>query len=421
MKNKLVALLLLLALLIPCAVLSSSAELLSLGVSSFASDAILIKSGKAGQTLHFSQEDFKTALQVKKLDKITVLSLPDKESGTLRLANAAVKEGETVSASLLDLLKFYPKNNTVTETSFLFSAGSACGGSELTCLIRYGEGENTPPSIKSNGNALSVQTQKGISFFGTLQAKDAENDALYFRVNAYPKNGLLSLNAATGEYRYTPLGNFCGKDSFTVCVRDEYGNFSESIKVGVEVKKRKSTLVYEDVKGTDAELSAVALTDCGIFLGRLSGDSLFFDPDTPVSKADFVVMAMKAAGVSPMEGAEESCFDDNESIPISVRPYIATAQDLGYIHGTFTGTGLYFYPDSTVTKAEAAVILCNMMGLSDAEKVSLPYEDSVPVWAVSSVGALLKSGALSAAETFGASSPLTRKDAAKMLYAVMNP
>ena len=194
----------------------------------------------------------------------------------------------------------------------------------------------------------------------------------------------------------------------------EYGHFSKEAEVSVTVKKRTSSLVYEDLIDTKTELAAIALSDAGVMLGRLSGDGMYFDADKTVSRGEFTAMAMKVAGILPSSTLFDTCFDDNESIPTSVRPYVAMAQKMGVVRGTFDGNGLYFEAERDITAAEAAVIVCNLMRIETDGAASVLASDSdIPVWARAAVGTLYSMGAL---EANASNAPLTRGDAASLLY-----
>ena len=127
---------------------------------------------------------------------------------------------------------------------------------------------------------------------------------------------------------------------------------------------------------------------------------------------------VKAVGVAPIAGLTETCFDDNGSIPISVRPYVATAQRYGIVYGSFGEDGLCFRGDSPITKAEAAVILCRLLDAEAANATATFADgDTIPVWARSAVVALYELGIYEVTEgNTGASEVITRGEAAEMLY-----
>ncbi len=421
MKRKILPVFLALVMLSAAVFLPCAAEKLTSGATELAKDTVLIKSGYLGEPLKFCENDFKTALGAAKLSSITVTTLPDESTGTLYLASSRIKSGQNIAASVLDLLKFIPKDKSVTEAGFTFTAENLAGGAEIPCRIRLLDKKNEAPTI--SGTVLSVATQKDISYYGNLGGTDPEGDELYFRITAYPKHGTLTiLDTANGTFRYTPTAGYTGKDKFSYVVRDEYGNYSTEERVSVTVKKRSSELVYEDIAGSETELAAISLTDAGIMLGRLSGDGMYFDKDTPVTRGEFTVMAMKVAGIAPIEGCTATFFDDDADIPASIKGYIATAQAKGFINGTFDGTGLYFEADRAITKAEAAVILCNVMNLSAGDSTAVfAGEDDVPVWAETAVATLYTLGIMEAVESgvWNVSDAVTRGDAALMLYALM--
>lgn len=413
MKRKLLSLSLALILIMGILLVPVSAERLSDATASFSSDAMLIKSGYLGQTVSFREKDFKQALGTNKITAITVVSLPDPRHGSLLLSSSRIGVGDSIPAAALDLLKFVPADKTTTESSFTFTAGNVAGGAEIECRIRLVDKKNAAPTAA--GGALSVLTQSDISYFGNLVASDADGDSLYFRVTAYPEHGTLTiLDRETGSFRYTPDEGFAGKDDFSYVVRDEYGHFSTESQVSVSVKKRSSSLVYKDLIGTQDELAAIALSDAGVMLGRLSGDGMYFDGKETVSRGEFTAMALKVAGITPSPTVFDTCFDDNDKIPASVRPYVAAAQRMGVVHGSFNGDGLYFEADRAITAAEASVIICNLMEVDPDESAAvLATGGDIPVWARAEVGTLHAMGALA---TPTSNATLTRAEVARLLY-----
>jgi hypothetical protein len=186
-----------------------------------------------------------------------------------------------------------------------------------------------------------------------MRATDPEGDALTYFVISYPTKGTLSvIDRESGEFRYTPRVGMTGKDNFTFVALDAYGNYSYPATVSLTVNANGALSSYADMAGNSAHHAALTLAEEKIMLGRLSGDEMYFDPEAGVTRSEFLVMAMKAAGVSPAAGVSESWFDDNADIPASERGYVATAQLYGYVSGVFDGTGLYFYPNEVVHIAE---------------------------------------------------------------------
>lgn len=423
MKKKLWFSLLVLLLLGATAVTGSAAGLLSDALVVLAEGSDMIKGAVAGDTVRFSAADFKQAMGIRRFDGITLTSLPDAEDGTLYFGKQAVAVGATVPRDSLNSLTFVPTDSKVTEASFSFTCDSYAGGAEIACIIRFADRLNKAPTVSSVTASQSVSTYSDHAVEGTLCATDPEGDALEFIVIGYPKNGTLTvLSSALGDFRYTPVSGFSGKDEFTFVVRDVYGNYTAPSTVSISVKKNESGLTYADMHGVAAALPALVLANENIMLGSLQGDGMYFRPDEEISRQDFLVMAMKAAGITPRDGLVNTVFDDNGAIPVGLRPYVATAQERGYVIGRFGEEGLLFSGSETLTRAEAAVILSRILEADVPVSVPLsPDAEAVPAYAKDSIDALCAMGIYPRAEegALAANEPLDRAAAAEMLYATL--
>jgi hypothetical protein len=278
------------------------------------------------------------------------------------------------------------------------------------------------PTLKENSEtALTASTRQNISLYGRASAYDPEGDELKYFIVSYPQNGsVVFTDAQHGCFKYTPNINYTGKDKFTYVVRDSYGNFSHVASVKISVAEKDSDIVYTDMHDNSAYNAALTLAQEKIMLGQISGDGMYFYPDSTVSRGEFLVMVMKAAGIAPTY--KESTFDDNESIPSSIRPYVATAQNYRYINGKLSKSGLTFDADSVITRAEAAVMVNNILNLSEPTmNTSFSDDEQIPAWAKGAVSALYSLGIMERTEngTMDAQSELTRGQAAQMVYAVL--
>ena len=91
----------------------------------------------------------------------------------------------------------------------------------------------------------------------------------------------------------------------------------------------------------------------------------------------------------------------------------------GYISGDLADQTGNFSPNRSITYAEAAVILKNLLNLSASGTHSVfAEEDSVPAWAESAVWAVAEAG-LFPEGMFAADAALTRADGAIMLAGVL--
>lgn len=418
MKKKRRLLLILTLCLVCLAVVPVCAAEWGSGVACLSTSEPMIKSGLAGEPLAFSPADFRQAIGLSRIGAITVTSLPDSATGTLKLSGFRVKEGETIPESALSSLTFTAATPLVSESSFRFKAEEG-SGVELTCRIRLTDGVNRAPSVGAIPETrLAVSAQSGIRTVGTLVSTDPEGDEVTYLLVTAPEHGSVVLtDQKTGTYCYTPRTGYTGTDRFRYVARDEYGNYSGIATVSVTVKDRATDAVFNDMIGSPREGDALVATAAGIMQGRIAGDSRLFDPAGSVSKTEFVVMAMKAAGIAPRAGLSHTFFENDADFSDEVRGYIATAQRMGIIVGTFGESGLIFDGDAPITAAEAATVVCYALGDdSGAIPVGTTLPD-VPVFARAAVASLDARGLLDGIEptSLQNNAPLTRADAAALV------
>ncbi len=426
MKRKISCLFLcivMLAALCALAVLPASAYVrISYGVDCLSSEAELVKGALRGEEVRFSEVDFKQALGISRVSSLTILSLPPATDGTLRFDGESVVSGQVLSRGEISRLSFAPASDELDATTFDFCVNTEAGTTALACTIRIADRINYAPTVVRDGGRLSVETQKNIAVYGQMRATDPEGDALTYRVISYPKKGALAvLDDTSGEFRYTPRAGMTGRDSFTFVARDAYGNYSYPATVSLSVSANGSLSCYADMMGNPAHHAALTLAEKKILLGSLEGDAMYFHPEEGLTRGEFLVMAMKAAGISASSGVEKTWFDDDAEISDAIKPYVATAQLYGYVNGAFDGTGLYFRPNDKISRAEAAVILYNLAELGTPTELPVFADASdVPVWARMPAAVLCEAGILSTdGGNLRADEDLTRAECAAALYAMM--
>ena len=380
------------------------------GAQVIANGVKLIKTGLFGQKLVFSDTDFKTALAITNFKSVKITSLPSSTEGTLLFAGRRVSEGQEIRRKHLGSLVFIPASTSVSESKFTFKVD---GGDEIECILRFIEKVNFAP--KAEAIEGYITTQASIPAYGMLSAEDPEGDDTEFIIVAYPKDGVLTFtDEEMGKYKYEPVDDFVGYDSFCYVVRDEYGNYSKPVEVDIKVVDRLCSAVYVDMEDREEYGAAVAMTAMGIMCGNIVGDDTYFSPDSEVSRAEFVAMAMKSLGIKADSTIKSSYFDDNGDIPTSLVGYVATAQKAGIINGTFDSGKLLFKPNEAITKYEAAKIMSVLMNVSESEEdASYSEESAIPMWARASVSAMTMLGILDDGD---ATEKVTRADAAEYLY-----
>jgi len=374
-----------------------------------------------GNDYTFSKEDFARAMNLSSLEYITVTSLPDPEKGALYAGSDGVVAGQTLRASDISLLTYESATNAVGQGSFTFTVnGSAY---EMTCVVYTLASINASPTLAAvPSGAMSLSVYANTPAHGVLGGYDPEGDALTFEVVKYPGSGLVSLiDPARGAYTYTPGKDFVGEDSFVYVLRDCYGNYSASATVHLRVNKQSTSVVYSDMKDSSAYNAALQMTEKGVMSGVQLGDQFYFYPNAQVSRAEFLVMAMHAAGITDVPACEKTVFYDDADIQPSMKGYVAAAYELGYISGSLENGKLCFLPNQSITRAEAAVTLNHFVGLCEVPVIPTFADGAeIPVWASDAIYSLNSVGILT--ETDGCIAPtsyVTRADTAKLLAAMM--
>lgn len=394
---------------------------LSPALSVIAENSGMAKAGLVGNSITFGADDFKRALNLGEISSITITKAPAVSEGELRVGNTVLSSGQTVSAASLSLMTYVP-SSSVTKSSFRFSVEGS--GYDLPCELYLLNSMNYAPSLSEvPENYLDVSTHRNITFYGTLPCRDPEGDATAIEIVSYPQSGYITLtDKAAGEYTYTPNAGYSGKDSFTYVARDMYGNYSASRTVSLTVSKPKVSASFDDMTNSRAYNAALTMLEEGIMSGTQVGSDTYFYPDGTVTRGEFVVMTLRAIGIDDAPERSATVFADDASIPSHMKGYIATAYELGYVKGIETEGGRCFEASRAITKAEAAVILGNILNV-DVPTVLPTFGDAsdIPAWAAPSVYSLNSIGVMNTTDgNISPTASLTRADAAILLANLLN-
>jgi len=416
-KKLISSFLLLILLAASCISVNADENSFSPGLDILSGNVSLIKTTVGSNNISFSPADFEKALGVSRINSITVHTLPLVTSGKLYLGNLEVMRGQSISRENISLLRFVPSGIGTEEAVFEFSADSSYS---VTCSLYSLSQINLAPVISAASDS-EVMTYRNISYFGTLKAEDPESDRLTYEVISLPEKGVVTVtDKAYGSYVYTPGNNFTGKDSFSYTVRDKFGNYAAEEKVTIEIKNPSAEAVYCDMMGHWAHTDAIKMTELGIMSGETLGGENIFSPDSAVSRCEFLVMALETANIAPSDDTDCSMFADAKDIPAKYRGYVAEAFSEGYINGISSNGKLCMYPNNQITRAEAAVILRNILEV-DTPIIKTVFADSysLPAWASDAVYAMSEIGVLNGMGEGYISpyTPITRAMTARMLSA----
>ena len=373
-----------------------------------------------GNDICFSQDSFGRALNMSSVGYITVESLPSESAGRLVIGSTTVVKGQKISAVDINKLSFVPRGDEKCSATFDFSHDG--NGYAIKCNLFMLDRLNYCPTVSvATAVSLNVSTHKNVTAYGSVSAYDPDGDQLKFDIVKYPEHGYITMTGTCGEYTYTPINGYVGQDSFTYVARDKYGNYSASAKVSLTVNAPLTSVTYFDLDGKEEHNAALTLTEKGIMGGTQIGDKYYFYPDMAVSRVEFLVMTMKAVGITEVPEVDDTGFYDDANIPTSVKGYVSSAYALGYISGKSVGGKLCFNPDESITRAEAAVIISNIIGIS-TPTITPVFADAsaVPSWASSAIYSLNYLGILDTSNGYvSPSATVTRGQCASMLAGVI--
>jgi len=354
----------------------------------------------------FSEADF---AQEEPLVGICITQLPQPETGTVMLGHRVLQPGDILTAEQLSQMTFYPaatEDDRDASVSYLPIYENRVAPSATVSIAIRGKEDKAPVAQDS-----TLETYKNLESSGPLKARDPEGQPLTYTLLRAPRRGQVEL-LEDGTFRYTPKKNKVGVDSFTFTATDPAGNVSREATVTVEILKPTESQMYRDTQGTDCRFEAEWLRNTGLFAGEQIGSDLCFFPEQEVSRGEFLAMVIHTLQI-PLE--EEVWSAVPQDTPQWLKPYLAAALRSGLTDGWPGSEDGSFRAEQTVTGAEAAVMLQNALDLSVSSGTLEAAEEAedLPVWAAVSLRAMEENGILLEADA-----PLTRADAAKVLYRV---
>ena len=383
------------ALTLVLLVFASSAQALELRVSSL--------DGLALSAEVFSENEA--------FEGVYVASVPSQLDAEVSLGARTLRAGDVLDRSMLSQLLVLPAENRDASCELVYcpiEGGEVQPSRALELSILTGK--NEAPVCRD----VKFETYKNIANTGVLSASDPEGDTLTYQLVKEPKRGTVELSP-DGSFTYTPAQNKVGKDVFTYTATDSAGNVSNVANVTVKIVKPTDKAMYQDLAGDTLAYTAMWLKDRGVYTGKRIAGNLCFEPEGTLTRGEFLVMAMKLLGAEPESARLTSGFADESKTPAWMRPYIVSAFKSGMVSGVTSPDGMVFRPSSNLTRAEAAVMLQNILDLPQSQEAAVFSEDcAVPVWAQASVSALESAG-ISIPVTTSAEN-LTRREAAELLY-----
>lgn len=378
------------------------------------------KNALVGDTVTFSDQDFSVQNgDGIKLTSITITALPDPGAGTLTLGGQPLAADSVVEASALAGLRFQSLSQpsvTTTTFSFLPTFDDGAQAQQPTTVTLYLLTAANEAPIARN---MDLSTYKNVAITGYFDAVDSEGDTLTFQLMDTPARGAVTLaEDGSAKFVYTPYENKTGKDSFTYVAIDSAGNTSSEAKVTIQINKPDTKVTYADMEGDPAHKASIRLAEEGIFVGSYLNGEYFFDPDRPVTRAEFLTMAMATVGMAPLEDVTTTGFTDDAAIPTWAKGAVSAAVMAGVIQGSRDDSGApVFDASENITQGEATVMLDQLLNLSDVPLEVFSAQGSDVHWAGQAAANLAASGVIRVEETNSAalSTGLDRAQAAMLL------
>lgn len=389
-----------------------AAELLSPAIGVMQSEVRLIKTSVGENAVTFSPYDFDSVLGIQ-AGSVAVTKLPEAENGLLKLGEADVLPGQIIPRESMEKLTLIPTGEN--EAVFCFSIPESGYENSFECIAVPLKKLNFAPAA----SASEITAKENISVFAKLTANDPEEDEIIFHITKNARHGNVTVvSRETGEIKYTPDKGFYGKDKFTFTAVDKYGNESAPATVKIKVEKNSGDISYSDMKNNDAHTAAVILAEKDIFSGEKLGDMRTFSPEKEISRADFLIMAMRASDIEKSASDVVSGFEDDPDFTAYQRRYIASAEKAGIVYGFETENGAVFRPNESITLAHAATVIGRIAAMEkyDTDESISVFADEKSEITEEGMDTLAAIGVFAEAD---GEKLLTRAEAAKLLLYMM--
>ena len=371
----------------------------------------------------FSTSDFQKAFQQENGGTLysVKFSLPSASAGTLYYGytsassyTSEVSSGTRYyvgSSPYLSRVTFVPNpafsgTFSIAYTAYNSSGSSGSGVVVLTVntssggIVDYTTDKNT--TVKLDGDDFNdvFQDETGSVLYSVkFTLPSASCGTLYYN---YTSSGTGSkVSASTSYFRsfypqlsavtFVPANDYVGVVNIPyLCYTSANKAYSGQLRITV---LETDPMPFSDVRGgySWAAPSVATLYKKGVILGYQSG---LFHPGNNLSRGDFILMVVRAFGLT------DTTADNFYDVPAGSYYYAAIAA--AKADGIVLGNNGYFYPDTELSRQDAAVILARALsatgtplGSASASDLS-GFSDAARVsdYAVSGLAALVRAGIL---------------------------
>lgn len=317
------------------------------------------------------------------------ITLPAGKSGVVSLGND-IKISIPAGASLQELKLTIEE---VSDPEALLRNEEVLASPVFEILKNFPENFSKPVKLSLTFDPASLKSNQTVAVFYYDEVKK-----LWVEV----KGGIVKENQITVD-----VDHFT---KFAVLVVDN------DTGVPVNDKPIKVDINISDISGHWAEASIKQAISDGIVTGYPDGT---FKPGNTVTRAEFSVMLMNA--LNWQEPGTDLTFTDKAEIGTWAKQAVSQAVQAGIISGYENGS---FRPNANITRAEMATMIAKALKLAAKENASTSFADDkeIPAWAKGSVAALKELGIVNGtgANEFHPSSQTTRAEAVIVLINMLD-
>lgn len=290
-----------------------------------------------------------------------------------------------------------------------------------------GSGEMDTDILKSQAVASKYEILENSKLSASLDANIVSGENVSYAITVQPTHGTVVQSGESGKnYIYTPEKDYHGTDSFSFRL-EEGKKYSNSATVSITIKQDTSNVIpfnYIDMKDHWANYSASHLAARGLIIGEEIGNRFYFKPEKTMTRGEFMLflLAITESNVDAEIDVSKVKFADSSSTPDWLSEAAKVAYSRGILKGSAAGEKIYLNLDRTITRAEAATMISNVLGDKDSTK-EIKYKDvgMIPSWALKAVKNLSAYQIIQgdAAGTFRPMSKLTRGEAAELSFKLL--
>ena len=290
-----------------------------------------------------------------------------------------------------------------------------------------GSGEMDTDILKSQAVASKYEILENSKLSASLDANIVSGENVSYAITVQPTHGTVVQSGESGKnYIYTPEKDYHGTDSFSFRL-EEGKKYSNSATVSITIKQDTSNVIpfnYIDMKDHWANYSASHLAARGLIIGEEIGNRFYFKPEKTMTRGEFMLflLAITESNVDAEIDVSKVKFSDSSSTPDWLLEAAKVAYSRGILKGSAEGEKIYLNLDRTITRAEAATMISNVLGDKDSTK-EIKYKDvgMIPSWALKAVKNLSAYKIIQgdAAGTFRPMSKLTRGEAAELSFKLL--